>query len=72
VLESGERYPGDAGVLAALLLNRLSQRRGHLFGRRQPAYLSPRRRLGAMIIDQQTAEKQAPLDVMKGRGLRSS
>ncbi len=28
VLELGERYPGDAGVLAALLLNRLSLRPG--------------------------------------------
>jgi mannose-6-phosphate isomerase len=28
VLELGERYPGDAGVLAALLLNRLSLRSG--------------------------------------------
>ena len=28
VLELGERYPGDAGVLAALLLNRLTLRPG--------------------------------------------
>jgi mannose-6-phosphate isomerase len=28
LLELGERYPGDAGVLAALLLNRLSLKRG--------------------------------------------
>jgi mannose-6-phosphate isomerase len=28
VLELGERYPGDAGVLAALLLNRISLRPG--------------------------------------------
>ena len=32
MLELGERYPGDAGVLAALLLNRISlqARRGDL------------------------------------------
>ena len=28
MLELGERYPGDAGVLAALLLNRLSLQPG--------------------------------------------
>ena len=28
VLELGERYPGDAGVLAALLLNRITLRPG--------------------------------------------
>src|SRR6201999_3410430 len=28
VLELGERYPGDAGVLASLLLNRLTLRPG--------------------------------------------
>ena len=46
VLELGERYPGDAGVLASLLLNRISlqARRGHLPARGQPAHVSARRR----------------------------
>ena len=41
VLELSERYPGDAGVLAALLLNRvtLAPRRGAVPARRQPARL---------------------------------
>ncbi len=40
-LELSERYPGDAGVLAALLLNRvtLRARRGAVPARRQPARL---------------------------------
>ena len=44
VLELGERYPGDAGVLAAMLLNRISlePRRGHLPARGQPARLPAR------------------------------
>ena len=47
VLELGERYPGDAGVLAAMLLNRISLEPGeaHLPARRQPARLPARRGL---------------------------
>ena len=46
VLELGERYPGDAGVLAAMLLNRMHSgtRRGDLPARRKPARLSARGR----------------------------
>ncbi len=46
MLELGERYPGDAGVLASLLLNRISLKPGeaHLSARGQPAHLSARRR----------------------------
>ena len=45
--ELGERYPGDAGVLAAMLLNRISLAAGggHLPARRQSARLPARRRL---------------------------
>ena len=48
VLELGERYPGDAGVLAALLLNRitLGARRGDLLVGRKPARLFARCRAG--------------------------
>ena len=48
VLELGERYPGDAGVLAALLLNRITpgSGRGDLPAGRQPAHLSARCRGG--------------------------
>jgi mannose-6-phosphate isomerase class I len=63
VLELGERYLGDAGVLAALLLNRLSLRPGEtIYLPAGKLHTSLRRRLRAMIIDQQTAEKQALLD----------
>ena len=46
VLELGERYPGDAGVLAALLLEPAEPpaRRGDLPARGQPAHLPARRR----------------------------
>jgi hypothetical protein len=63
VLELGERYLGDAGVLAALLLNRLSLRPGEaIYLPAGKLHTSLRRRLRAMIVDQQTAEKQALLD----------
>lgn len=43
VLELGERYPGDAGVLAALLLNRISLAPGgHLLAGRQSACVPSR------------------------------
>ncbi len=41
ILELGERYPGDAGVLAAMLLNRITLQPGEGIypARRQPARL---------------------------------